>query len=292
MTIVTKEPIVFSGFHRGVAYKLNTYGRPDASVEDPYIGPYTGLEIYGAKTFGLTVPGTRKIAHVGNDRLLATQQFPPIEAITGEMGVGAEDMDLVALLGGGDIVTEAELRMLPHGSDLQGSEPNIGFIFIQDALAKSGPQRYRFLIIPSTKAVPRSSGLGAEPIDYIYDLAPNTVDKHLWGEDLSILADPSDPYSGVSESGADEAAFWDGYAEYEPRLCTWIGQAAQVLFSFPEDKPAADTDKISIWYAQGATVAEVTTGVTKAVTGLTFDTAPVTTYGAGVEILALYQLAE
>lgn len=292
MAIVTKEPIVFSGFHRGSAYLLNSYGRPDPAAADPYIGPYTGLEVYGAKTFNLTVPATRKVSHIGNDRLLATQQFPPTEPITGELGVGAEDMDLVSLLGGGDIVTEAELRMLPHGSDLQGSEPNIGFVMIQDALAQSGPQRYRFLIIPSTKAVPRSSGLGAEPIDYVYDLAPNTVTQHMWGEALSILADPSDPTSGVTESGATQAAFWDGFSEFEPRICSWLGQAAQVLFSFPEDKPAADTDKITIWYALAGTVGEVTSGVTKATTGITFDTAPVTTYGAGVEIHVLYQLAE
>lgn len=289
MTIVAKEPIVFSGFHRGVAYKLNTYGRPDPSVADPYIGPYTGIEIYAAKTFGLTVPGTRKVPHIGNDRLLKVQQFPTQEPITGEIGVGAEDLDLVALLGGSTIVTAAELRMLPHGSDLQGSEPNIGFIMIQDALAQSGPQRYRFLIIPSTKAVPRASGAGNDPIDYIYDLAPDTVNQHLWGEPLSILSDPSDPFSGVSESGADEAAFWDGYSEYEPRICSWLAQAAQVAFTFPEDKQAADTDKIAVWTANGTTVTEITTGITKAVTGVTFDTAPVTTYGAGTEVHVLYQ---
>jgi|GEM_PF-1388482 len=291
MTIVTKEPIVFSGFHKGVAYELNTYGRPDPSTADPYIGPYTGIEIFAAKTFALTVPGTRKVSHIGNDRLIAVQQFPPQEPITGELGVGAEDLDLVEALSGGTIITNAEGRMLPHGSDLQGNEPNIGFIFLQDALAESGPQRYRFLIVPSTKAVPRASGAGADPIDYMYDLAPNPVNQHLWGEPLSILADPSDPYSGVSESGAETAAFWDGYSEYELRICSWLAQAAQVEFLFPENKQAADTDKIMVSYALGSTWGEVTTGITKAVTGITFDTAPATTYGAGTEIHVLYQLA-
>jgi len=292
MTIVTREPIVFSGFHRGVAYKLNTYGRPDPSGTDPYIGPYTGLEIFAAKTFNMTVPGTRKVSHIGNDRLIAVQQFPSQEPITGEIGVGAEDLDLVALMGGGDIITKAEIRLLPHGSDLQGNEPNVGFIMVQDALAQSGPQRSHVLIVPSTKAVPRVPGAGAEPIDYIYDLAPNPVNQHLWGEGLSLLSDPSDPYSGISESGAEYASLWSGMSEYEPRLCSWLGQAGQVEFLFPEDKQAADTDKVEIWVAIGSTVTEITSAITIATTGVTFDTAPVTTYGAGVEVHVLYQLAE
>lgn len=292
MSTITTEPIVFSGFHKGVAYALNAYNRPDPSSADPYIGPYCGHEIYAVKTFALTVPATRKVAHLGNDRLLKQQQFPPQEPITGELGVGAEDLDLVALLNGATVITKAGAKGMVYGSDLQGQEPNVGFIFLQDALAESGPQRYRNLIIPSTKAVPRTPGMGADPIDFIYDLAPDSVSAHLWGELLSILSDPSDPNSGVTESGAETLAFEVLFSAYEFRICSWLAQADQVAFTFPEDKQAQNATDIAVFTALAdSVVEEAAADYTAAVTGITFDTAPVTTYGAGVEVHVLYQLA-
>lgn len=292
MSTITTEPTVFSGFHKGIAYALNAYGRPDASAADPYIGPYTGHELYAAKTFSLTVPATRKVPHLGNDRLLKVQQFPPQEPITGEVGIGAEDLDLVSLLTGAAVITKAGAKGMIYGSDLQGQEPNVGFIMLQDALAESGPQRYRNLFVPSTKAVPRSPGLGNDPIDMIYDLAPDVVDHHLWGELLSILDDPSDPNSGVSESGATTLAFEVLFSAYEMRICSFIAQAAQTIFTFPEDKQAQNVTDLEVFTAIGAAVTEESASdYTAAVTGITFNTAPVTTYGAGVEVHVLYQLA-
>jgi len=292
MSTITSEPFVFSGFHKGVAYALNAYNRPDASAADPYIGPYCGHELYASKTFSLTVPATRKVSHIGNDRLLKVQQFPPQEPITGEVGLGAEDLDLVALVTGATIITKAGAKGMIYGSDLQGSEPNVGFIMLQDALAESGPQRYRNLFVPSTKAVPRSPGLGADPIDMIYDLAPDVVDHHLWGELLSILSDPSDPNSGVSESGATSLAYEELFSAYELRICSFIAQTDQVAFTFPEDKQAVNATDLAVFTALAdSVVEEAASGYTAATTGVTFNTAPVTTYGAGTEVHILYQLA-
>jgi len=292
MSTITVEPVVFSGFHKGVAYALNAYNRPDPSVLDPFIGPYTGLEIYAVKTFALTVPASRKVAHLGNDRLLKQQQFPPQEPITGELGIGAEDLDLVALFTGATVVAYAGAQSMIYGSDLQGQEPNIGFMFSQDGLAESGPQRYRNLLIPSTKAVPRTPGAGADPIDMIYDLAPDNVEQHLWGELLSVLSDPSDPNSGVTETGAKTMAFEVLFSAYELRICSWLAQAAQVAFTFPEDKQAQNATDVKVITANGATVTEESASdYTAATTGITFNTAPVTTYGAGTEVHVLYQLA-
>lgn len=289
---ITQEPTVFSGFHRGVAYALNSYGRPDPSAADPYIGPYTGLDVYATKTFSLVVPATRKVSHLGNDRLLKVQQFPPQEPITGELGVGAEDLDLVSLLTGVTVISKAGAKGVPYGSDLQGSEPNVAFIMVQDALAKSGPQRYRNLFVPSTKAVPRTPGMGADPIDMIFDLAPDITDSHLWGELFSILSDPSDPFSGVSESGADEAAFEIYFSEYEMLICSWLAQAAQTEFLFKESQPAANVSDIEVFTAlNDSVVEEAAADYTLATTGVTFNTAPATTYGAGTEVHVLYQRA-
>lgn len=291
MTTIATEPIVFSGFQKGRVYALNVYGRPDASVESPFVGPYTGMEIYATKTFSLTVPPTRKVAHIGNDQLKKVQQFPSQEPITGELGAGAEDLDLVALLTGATVITKAGAKGMVYGTDLQGSEPNVGFILSQDALAESGPQRIRNLFVTSTKAVPRSPGMGNEPIDFVFDLAPDPVNHHLWGELLSILSDPSDPFSGVSESGALTKAFEVFFSAYELVIASFIAQTDQVLFSFKDNEQAINAVDMEVFVGDGPDVVEVTAGITKAVGSVTFDTAPVTTYGAGAEVHVLYQLA-
>ena len=291
MAPITVEPTVFSGFHKGVAYALNAYGRPDAASESPFIGPYTGKEIYATKTFSLTVPPTRKIPHIGNDRLLKVQQFPSQDPITGEVGAGAEDLDLVAILTGATVITKAGAKGMVYGSDLQGEEPNVGFIMYQDAIAESSLARVRNLFVTSTKAVPRTPGLGNDPIDMIFDLAPDSADHHLWGELLSILSDPSDPFSGVTESGATTKAFEVFFSAYEMRIASFLAQAAQTIFLFKDNEQAINAVDMEVFVGDGPDSIEITSGITKAVTGVTFDTAPITTYGAGAEVHVLYQLA-
>jgi len=294
MTNITVEPYVFSGSKQVIIYQLNANNRPDGSKADTAGAAYTGLELYGFKAYNLTIPPARRIAHIGNDRLLKQQVFPPIEPASGELAVGATDLDIVAALTGGTIVNVAGMRMLPHLSDLQGSEPNVGLIMYQAAIAQSGPQRWRFHIISNTKAIVREPGAGQEPIDLVFDLAPDPVTQYLWGGDLSVLSDPSDPFSGVSESGADEAGIWSGFSAYRPRIAAFSAQAAQVAFEFPADKQAADATNVEVVtvLGTGTPVVEDAADYTATTASITFNTAPVTTYGAGVEVLVLYQIAD
>jgi hypothetical protein len=290
MTSITVEPYVFSGSKNVVIYALNANGRPAATNGVAY----TGLELYGFKAYNLTIPPARRIAHIGNDRLLKQQVFPPIEPASGEIAVGATDLDIVALLTGGTIVEKAGMRMLPHLSDLQGSEPNVGMIMYQSALARSGPQRWRFHFITSTKAIVRDPGAAQEPVDLVFDLAPDPVNRYLWGQDLSELTDPSDPYSGVTESGALDAGIWSGFCAYRPRIASFVAQAAQVLFEFPDNLQAADATNIAVFTVNGTgtPVEEDAADYTATTAGVTFDTAPVTTYGTGTEVNILYQIAD
>jgi hypothetical protein len=294
MTDITVEPYVFSGSKQVIIYELNANNRPDGSKADGAGAAYTGLELYGFKTYNLTIPPARRIAHIGNDRLLKQQVFPPIEPATGEISVGATNLEIIAALTGATIVNKAGMRILPHMSDLQGAEPNVGMIMYQAAIAQSGSQRWRFHMIPNTKAIVREPGAAQEPVDLIFDLAPDPVDKYLWGGDLSVLSDPSDPFSGVSESGADNAGIWSGFCAYRPRIAAFSAQADQVAFSFPADKQAADATNVEVVAVLGTgTPVVVDAGDYTATTAaITFDTAPVTTYGAGVEILVLYQIAD
>jgi len=290
MPSITVEPYVFSGAKNVIIYSQNAYGRPNGTGATAY----TGLSLWGYKAYNLTIPPARRIAHIGNDRLLKQQVFPPVEAAAGEIAVGATDLDIIAALTGATIVEKAGMRMLPHMSDLQGSEPNVTMLLYQAAIAQSGAQRWRFHFIPNTKAIVREPGAGQEPIDLIFDLAPDPVNTYPWGADLSVLADPSDPYSGVSESGADEAGIWSGFSAYRPRIASFIAQAGQVLFSFPDNLQAANATDISVVsvLTNGTPVDEDAADYTATVAGVTFDTAPVVTYGAGVEVHILYQIAD
>lgn len=284
MSSINEEPIVYSGFQTAIFYELNAYGRPAAANLDAY----TGIEVYAAKLYTLTLPATRKISHIGNDRLLKVQQFPPQEAATGEISVGAEDLELIAALSGSTVLEIAGMQMLPHLSDLQGSEPNVGVILYQAALAQSGPQRFHFHMITSTKAIVRLPGFGAEPIDLIYDIAPDPVDKYLWGADLAPLDDPSDPYSGIPATGAVSAGVHSGFSAYEPRIASFVADGTQTEFLYPEDKQSADATNIAVFTATGVTVTTVAgADYTSALTGVTFSVAPT----SGHEVHLLYQKA-
>jgi len=290
MPAITTEPYVFVGARNAIIYGLNAYNRPAGTG----MTAYTGLELWGEKAYNLTIPPARRIAHLGNDRVIKTQTLPPTDVASGELNVGATDLDIIALLTGGTILSVANMQMLPHLSDLQGSEPNVGMILYQAAIAKSGAQRWRFHIIPSTKAIVREPGAGADPIDLVFDLTPDPVDQYLWGMDLAPLSDPSDPYSGVSPSGALEAGIWSGFSAYRPRLAAFIAGAGEVLFSFPANLQAANITDVAVFtvLTTGTPVQEDAADYTVTTAGVTFDTAPATTYGAGVEVLILYQIAD
>ena len=281
MTSIPEEPFVYSGFQTGVIYELNANGRPNGTTLDPY----TGIEVYAAKLYALTLPATRKIPHIGNDRLLKTQQFPSQEVASGEISVGAEDLELIAALSGSTILEIAGMQLLPHMSDLQGQEPNVGMSLYQAALAQSGPQRFHFHMITSTKAVVRLPGFGPDPIDLVYDIAPDPVDRYLWGYDMAPLSDPSDPFSGITPTGALEAGVWSGFGEGEPRIAAFVADGSEDTFLFPENMQANDATNIAVFTAAGAVVTSYSSGYTGALTGVTFDSPPT----VDDEVILLYQ---
>jgi len=291
MTSIAVEPYTYVGARDGVVYELNAYGRPAAPAGG---SAYNGFALKGLKSYNLTIPPARRIVHVGNDGVRAQQLLPPIEAAAAEINIDGTDLDLLAAIMGVTIVEIAEIQMIPHLSDRRGSEPNVGIMTWQAAVADSGAQRWRTTIVSNTKMIPRLPGLGPDVIDFVFDLAPNPVDQYLWGSELAPLADVSDPYSGVSASQAFSAGIWDGFAAYRPHLVSFKPAAGQTVFPFAENKQAANVTGVQVVTAltTGTPVIQDAADYTMALTGVTFNTAPVTTYGAGVEVNIIYLIED
>jgi hypothetical protein len=285
MTI--ESTYLYSGLQMAVAYELNAKGRPKGTNTTAYIG----TEVYAAKLYSLTLPAVRRVPHPGNDRLLKTQIFPGQEAASGELSVGAEDLDLIAILSNLTIKEIAGMKMLPHLTDMQGKEPSVGLFLMQAALAReSSAQGYHFHMLPSTKAIIRLNGAGGDPQDIVYDLAPNMTESYPWGAAVAPLSDIYDPLSGVPEMGVYENGVLSGFSAYRPRIASFVSGASTTVFEFPASARAANATDIAVFTADETDdfTEGVTSGITKATTGVTFSVSP----GLNKEVHILYQQAE
>ena len=285
--MAAESAYVYSGLQRGTVYQLNAMGRPKAVNTSAYVG----VDVYATKAYNPTLPTTRKVPHVGNDRLLKTQIFAGQEAATAEFAVGCEDMDLIKMLGGLTIKEIAGMKMLPHLTDLQGKGVSVGVILAQAALSKeTSSPGYHFHFISKSKMVVRLAGAGEAPIDIVYEMTINPSTKYLWGGALAPLADIYDPLSGVPETGAFEAGLFSGFCEYEPQIASFISGASTTEFLFPASMPAVDAAKIAVFTAAAADEnAELVdlADYTPATTGVTFDITP----GTDAEVHIVYQKA-
>lgn len=278
---MNSEPIVYAGFQRARVYALNTYGRPAGTG----LTAYTGREIYAPKVYTLTLPEPRRIPHVGNDRLLKVQQLPSLEVASGEITVGAEDLDLIALLSGTTVLTVADMKTLPHLSDKQGKEPNVGMILSQAAIAQSGGQRIHWHMISQTTAIPRLSGMSENAGETIYSIAPNPSQYYLWGMPLAV----EDIYGVVTTAtGATEAGVFSGFSEKEPVIAAFVANGSEDEFPFKTTELAANASDLAVFLADEDEVELVDpSDYTATVNGITFDAPP----SSGDEVIVLYQRA-
>lgn len=268
------EAILYAGARGGKLFALNSYERPAGTGTTAY----TGIDLYSLKSYELTFPEPRQITHTGNDRLLASQQFPALESVTGVVNFGAEDLDIVALTSGVNVNSDnvAGAEMAAMGTDKQGFEPNVALLLYQAAVTESKSQVYHFHLLMNTTMIPIPPGFADTPQDYRYTVAPNPVDDHLWGDAIDETAD-----------GATTATVISGFTSYPPNIAAFVGDNAETAFTFPADEQAVNATDITVFGAAAgsANLTEVTTGITKATTGVTWDTAP----ASGYEIVIVYQ---
>lgn len=269
------EPIMYVGTRGAKIYELNAYERINGSSTTAY----SGLDLYGFKGLDMTYPEPVQKTHMGNDRILATQLFPPTDAVSGTLLAGAQDNDVIAAVSGiavndGNV---AGASFIMNGTDKQGSEPNVAILSWQEGITESGSQVYHWKVVYNTKCIPVSVGMGADPIDYQYKLAPSPVSNHVYGAAISIAND-----------GATSGTDADGYTSYPLNMVAFVADGIEDEFTFPLLEQAADTTNITVFLAAAGSenLTEVTTGITKATTGVTWDAAP----ADGSEIIIVYQM--
>ncbi len=255
------------GAREGWVFELNTNGYPAATSTDVY----EGIQMIGIKAADLTIPDPRVITHPGNDRNLANDFLPSLEAITGEIRIANLGMPLNAKLASVKQYTVGEMAMMSWGTDQQGSEIDMGFLIFQQSLdTASKLRRWRTIVAPKARGIPILAGMNENAAEQRVKVISNPTTKHIWGT----------AYAEATE-GCLEACFDEGMATYKPKLVAWEGNAIEDTFLFPVAYPAADILKVEVW------VDGVLAAPTVSTTQLLFGAAP----ADGAIIVALYEFA-
>lgn len=254
------------GFRNCVLFALNAAGLPNATGAAAAV--YEGVRITGNKSLTINDPEPRRIFHTGDDSILSVDVLPPNEAMTGELHLGKKSDALDALITGQLAFTVGEAKMFGIGTDKRGDEAQVGLLAYRQAQdtdpesSTFGMRTWDFMIMPKVQLVSRESGFGDQPEDKVYTVIPAKVNTHLWGTAFAL-----------GTEGFLTGQIVRGVSWKKPKLVAWKGDGNVTALNFPVEAQAVNTDKISVW-VNGVLA---TTGVTKAVSGLTFATAPATT---------------
>lgn len=254
------------GMRHAVIFKLDANGYPAATGSSAY----EGFNIVGPKTYTLTIPDARKITHLGADRPLALDFLPPTEAMSAELQVASQDLEVNAYLTGVKTFVVGEATMMPWATDQQGYEPQVGLLLYQQSLETSTKLRnWRFHIIPRARVIPAPDGMNENAGVQKYAIAPSASTEHLWGEALT-----------TGSEGATEVSVLEGAAEGRPTIVAFKGNGATTAFLLPADKPAKTVAKVVCW-VDGVP----TTPNTVTVTTITITPAP----ASGAMIVVYYE---
>ena len=249
-------------------FELDSAGLPAASSTTVY----EGISISGPKAFSLNVPDARVITHDGGDGVLDVDSLPPLEPVTGELRVAADDFDLYAILTGTKVVTLGETKIVGGGTSKQGFEPEVGLLMCQQAKDLNGNRNWRSIEMPKSLLHAKDSGMVAEAAEQVFQVMPSRVSKHLWGASFALATD-----------GFSKAFYRRIVTQYFPWLVAWKGDNIVTEFLFHTDRPAVATSKINGVWINGV----IDATAVLAVDGVTPTTKP----GAGDIVVAYYEIA-
>lgn len=237
-------------------YQLNESGSPAATSETT---AYAGSQLVGLKAFDLTIPEPTKITHMGDDRPLQIDYLPPTEAASGEIRVGRDDQEILALVQGISRVVIGESSLIGLATSEMGNEPQVGLLMYQQSLDEAGVRNWRWFLIPRATLYAAPGGFSETAAEHRFTVSPAVVSKHLWETAFSLTTE-----------GFVEAQILSGQSRYRPAIAAWLAATGSTSFALPVDSPAANTTKMVVW-VDGV---EQTVGVTLGTTQIVFQTAP------------------
>jgi hypothetical protein len=220
------------GMRYAVLFALNASGSPAATNTTAY----EGLQIVGARAFDLTIPDSRKITHVGDDRPLAVDYLPPTEGVSAELRVARNDYDVYAALTGTTVITVGESKAIGISTSKQGFEPQVGLMLFQQALDDDGTRHWRSFILPKATVYPHPNGMNDNPSEHRFLVSPAVVEKHLWEKAFAAATE-----------GYTDAQLLEFMTRYKPKIVAFVTATATTSLSLPASYPAADTAKVAIW---------------------------------------------
>lgn len=260
------------GFRNAVIFELDAVGLPKATSTTPY----EGVRVSGAKTLTLNDPEPRRITHPGDDYIVSIDVLPPSEAMTGELHTSKMNDLMDTVLTGQKVFTAGEVSLFGQGTDKRGYEAQVGLFAYRQAQdtdpesATYGQRLWESRIMPKAQLISRDSGFSDQPEDRVYTVVPAFVTTHLWGVSFT------DAVEGFAKGQVIRGVSWG-----KPKLVAWKADGTEDNFLFPTDAQALSEAKIVVW--KNGTL--ITTGLTKATTGLTFTSLPT----SGDILVALYE---
>lgn len=244
------------GLRYASLFELNASNLPKATSTSAY----EGLQFKGSTAFEMNFPDARKLTGLGEDGITQVVYMPPQEGADGRLNVEGSDPAIIALLDGIVVRTVGEMTVLGAGTNRQGFEPSVGMLLYQMAVGlDTGKQYWHAYLLPSARVIQKPNAMQSEKNATTYQVAPNRVTKHLWGESMTIA---NDGYLSTQM-----VRLW---SNSPPRITAFLGDGTATEFNFPANYPAVSTDGIKVW--KNGT--EVTSGLTKALTKITFSVAP------------------
>jgi hypothetical protein len=247
------------GLRRVDVIELNSSDTPAAVSTTAY----EGMQVKGSTAYEVTMPDPRKITGLGEDGITTVVFLPPQEGASAVLRTDSADPNLAAVLDGTKVAALGEMTMIGMATDRQGFEPRVALIMYQAARGlTTGRTYWHTYISPSAQVVRKSGGMIGDKVPTIYNVAPNRVSKHLWG-----------PAFTMATEGYLSTQFIEIWSNYPIRIASFVADGTAVDFTFPVNFPAVSTAGIKVYVND----VEVTTGITKATTKVTFAVAPTAT---------------
>jgi hypothetical protein len=223
---------------------------------------YEGTQIKGSVAFEVTFPEPRKITGLGEDSVTAVAYLPPNESVSAKLNVEADDPALADITTGDKIRTLGDSTLMVAASSNQGFEPNVGMILSQACRGlTTGGQFWRNYILPSAMVVKQDGGMNAEKSMTVYNIAPNVVSNHLWGETMTDAVE-----------GAVSSQLVKVWSNHPLIQTSFYGNGVDTEFPFPANTPSAASYATStVVFVDGV---KQTAGYTVTATKVTFTVAP------------------